>query len=143
MAGVCAFRLGRVPNMRSGIMINTVLIFIGCGLGGLCRYWASNAIYLWLGKAFPLGTLFVNVSGSFLMGFLFMRIIANYEAIGQPLRALLLIGFLGGYTTFSSFSMETLALLENGEITSAVLNIILSFLLCLSAVWIGALLGRQ
>ena len=123
--------------------MNTLLIFIGAGSGGVFRYWISNGVYWFTGRQFPYGTLIVNVTGCFLMGFLFILILDRFNAIGPQLRAFLLIGFLGGYTTFSSFSIETLNLFENGASVSAALNIILSIILCLAATWLGVIGGRQ
>lgn len=77
------------------------------------------------------------------MGFLFVIIFDRFSEMSQQLRALLLIGFLGGYTTFSSFSIETLNLIESGEILKASFNVLFSIILCLSATWFGLLLGRQ
>lgn len=124
-------------------MNNLILIFIGAGLGGVLRFWVSNATYLLLNRNFPYGTLLVNVSGSFLMGILFVIILERFNGLGPQLRALLLIGFLGGYTTFSSFSIETLNLFEAGEMVNAILNIVLNTSLCLVATWAGIILGRQ
>ncbi len=124
-------------------MINTLLIFIGAGLGGVFRYWISNSVYWFVGRQFPYGTLVVNVSGCFLMGLLFVLILERFNGIGPPLRSLLLIGLLGGYTTFSSFSIETLNLFENGAWISAFLNISLSVILCIAATWLGVIGGRQ
>lgn len=124
-------------------MPNTLLIFLGAGLGGVIRYWVSNFIYFLLGKNFPYGTLVVNVSGCFLMGLLFIVLLERFNGIGSELRALLLIGFLGGYTTFSSFSMETFNLFENGDWLNATLNILLSVLLCILAIWAGVIGGRN
>jgi CrcB protein len=124
-------------------MINTFLIFFGAGLGGVVRYWISSAVHWLLGREFPYGTLVVNVSGSFLMGLLFVLILERFDVIGPELRAFLLIGFLGGYTTFSSFSIETLQLIERGALVSAGLNIVLSVMLCLALTWVGVIGGRQ
>lgn len=123
-------------------MLNTLLIFFGAGLGGVCRYYISNGVCCLVGRQFPYGTLVVNASGSFLMGLLFALIVKRFNPLEPQLRALLAIGFLGGYTTFSSFSIETLGLLESGEWSSALLNILLSILLCIVLTWIGLLLGR-
>lgn len=123
--------------------MNTVLIFFGAGIGGVLRYWISNFTYLILGKQFPYGTLIVNVSGCFLMGLLFVLTMERIDGFGSQLRALLLIGLLGGYTTFSSFSIETINLFENGNYISAIMNILLSTGVCLLATWLGVLGGRS
>lgn len=124
-------------------MLDTALIFLGAGCGGVFRYWISNISYWFLGRQFPYGTLIVNVSGCFLMGLLFVLLIERFNEIGSPFRSLLLIGFLGGYTTFSSFSIETLNLFENGAFLSGFANIFLSIILCLTATWLGVFGGRQ
>ena len=118
-------------------------IFIGAGLGGVLRYWVSNVVYSLFNQRFPLGTLIVNVSGCFLMGLLFVLLLNRFQQLGSELRALLLIGMLGGYTTFSSFSIETINLFENGNWLSAIINIFLSMGACLVATWIGVVLGRS
>ena len=118
-------------------MRDTFLIFVGAGCGGVLRYWISNICYWFLGRQFPYGTLIVNVSGCFLMGLLFALLIDKIGGIGPQLRSLLLIGLLGGYTTFSSFSIETLNLFENGALLAGITNILLSIILCLAATWLG------
>jgi len=77
------------------------------------------------------------------MGLLFVLILERFANIGPQLRALLLIGFLGGYTTFSSFSIETVGLFENGNWFSALINIFLSVILCIAAAWMGIIGGRN
>jgi CrcB protein len=86
-------------------MSHYILIFLGCGLGGISRYWISNGIHLLFGQRFPYGTLIVNVTGSFLMGLLFILILDRFYTLAPQLRAFFLVGLLGGYTTFSSFSV--------------------------------------
>ena len=124
-------------------MLDMLLIFIGTGLGGVFRFWISNVSYFFLGRLFPYGTLIVNVSGCFLMGLLFVLLLERFNGVGPQLRSLLLIGLLGGYTTFSSFSIETLNLFENGAFLSGIANILLSITLCLTATWLGVIGGRQ
>ena len=124
-------------------MFNSILIFIGAGFGGILRYWISNGIYFLFGRQFPYGTLVVNISGCFLMGLFFVIILERFNGIGSPLRALLLIGLLGGYTTFSSFSIETINLFESGNWLSALLNIFLSTTVCIAATWIDIIGGRN
>lgn len=124
-------------------MFNTFLIFLGSGLGGISRYWVSNRIYSLFGRQFPYGTLAVNISGSFMMGFLFILLLERFTLIGPQLRSLLLVGFLGGYTTFSAFSIETINLFENGAWVNGCLNIFSSVFLCLIATWLGVMGGKQ
>jgi CrcB protein len=121
---------------------NILLIFFGAGLGGVLRYWLSSGVHAIVGKEFPYGTLFVNVTGSLFMGILFVLIMDRFDGHGPQLRSLLLIGLLGGYTTFSSFSIETLHLIENGQWSSALMNVLLSTLLCIAAAWLGVIGAR-
>jgi fluoride exporter len=123
-------------------LLRILLIAFGGAIGSVFRYWMSIGVYSLLGRDFPYGTLAVNVLGSFAMGFLAMFFVERFVEVAGEMRSLLLIGFLGGFTTFSSFSIETLGLLENGELIRALLNIGLSVGLCLIAVWLGAKLGR-
>jgi CrcB protein len=114
----------------------------GGALGALGRFGLSSGLYRLLGRDFPWGTLAVNVLGSFLMGLLFVLFLDRLA--GPPeLRSALLVGFLGAFTTFSTFSMETLLLVEQGFMVKALLNILASVLLCLLACWLGVLLGRS
>lgn len=124
-------------------MFNTLLIFIGAGIGGVLRYWIANLVYLFTGNDFPYGTLIVNVSGCLLMGILFVMVMERMDSIAPQLRALLLIGVLGGYTTFSSFSIETINLIENGDWLKASLYILSSVIICLAATGIGVIGARQ
>lgn len=117
-------------------------IAAGGALGAIFRFWVSNGIYALLGRNFPYGTLAVNVLGSLLMGFLYVMLVDKL-ALGPQWRAALLIGLLGAFTTFSTFSMETLNLVEAGEVLKALLNILLSVSLCLAATWFGVLAGRS
>ena len=118
------------------------LIAIGGAFGAVLRYGASMSVYSLLGRGFPYGTLFVNVTGSLLMGLLSVMLLERFN-IGPEWRAALLVGVLGSFTTFSTFSIETLNLLEQGDVMRAMTNIVLSVLVCLVAVWFGVLIGRQ
>ncbi len=120
-----------------------ILLAIASGgaLGALARYGTVLLMAAWLGLNFPYGTLAVNVIGSFIIGVLYVWFI-EHGWLALPLRALLQIGFLGAYTTFSSFSLETLVLLEQGALGRALLNILANLLLCLLATWLGMIAAR-
>lgn len=124
-------------------MLDYLLIFVGCGVGGLFRHVVATNTYAFLGRSFPYGTLVVNVTGSFFMGLIAIVMLRRFIAISPQLSALLLVGFLGGYTTFSSFSMDTINLFNTGATFKALVNIGLSIGLCLLATWAGILLGKQ
>lgn len=119
-----------------------IFIAIGGAVGAVLRYGASLGVHAVLGRGFPYGTLFVNVSGSLLMGILSVLLLERFN-IGPEWRAAVLVGVLGSFTTFSTFSIETLNLLEQGDLMRAMTNIVLSVLVCLVAVWFGVLIGRQ
>ncbi len=119
-----------------------MLIAVGGAFGALSRYGASLGVYSIFGRGFPYGTLFVNVAGSFLMGVLSIMLLERFN-LGPEWRAAILVGFLGSFTTFSTFSIETLNLLEQGDIHRAFWNISISLVLCISAVWFGVSIGRQ
>lgn len=129
--------------MREPKVIDALLIFLGAGLGGVSRFWVSNGIYWLMGRQFPYGTLVVNATGCFLVGLMFVLILERLNDVGQQLRLLLLVGFLGGYTTFSSFTIETLNLYESGNWLGAGLNVLLSMLICLFLTWLGMIWIRQ
>jgi len=122
-------------------MIQILAVAIGGATGSVLRFLVSSWVYTLFGRDFPYGTLAVNVSGSLAMGFLFVLFTERFgnDAV---LRAGILIGVLGGYTTFSSFSIETFNLINNGAIIKALLNMAGSLALCISGTWIGVLLGR-
>lgn len=119
-----------------------VAIAAGGAVGAVLRYWVSTGIYAWFGRGFPWGTLVVNLLGSFAMGLLFVLFIERMS-VGPELRAAVLIGVLGAFTTFSTFSMETLNLIEQAEYLDAGLNVLVSVVACLAACWIGVAIGRQ
>lgn len=123
-------------------MKQILAIALGGAAGALLRYWTSTGIYALMGRTFPYGTLVVNVAGSLLMGFLYVLLVERL-ALSVEWRAALLIGVLGAFTTFSTFSMETFALFEDGERLKALANILLSVTLCLVAVWLGVVAGRR
>jgi len=118
-----------------------VAIAAGGSVGALLRYWVSTGVHGLLGRGFPWGTLTVNVLGSAVMGFLSIWLIERLD-VSPEWRAALMIGLLGSFTTFSTFSVETLGLLEQGELTRAFLNVFVSVVTCLLAAWAGMLIGR-
>jgi CrcB protein len=119
-------------------MLNGLIIFVGGGLGSLARWGLSGFVARHWGETFPLGTLFVNVTGSFLIG-LFATLTGPDGRFYAPasVRQFFMLGFCGGYTTFSSFSLQTLALAEDQQWLKAGANAVLSLVLCLGAVWLG------
>ena len=123
-------------------MTQMLAIAAGGACGALLRYWTSTAVHSRLGMAFPYGTLAVNVLGSLLMGFLYIWLIDRMAA-GPALRAFLLIGVLGAFTTFSAFSMETLNLLEAGHAGKALANMLVSVVVCVTAAGLGVYAARQ
>ena len=124
-------------------MFNQLLmIAAGGAVGSVMRFLLSNGIHRVAGRDFPYGTLSVNVIGSLLMGILYI-VLVERASLGAEWRALLLVGFLGAFTTFSTFSIETLNLLENGELLKAGTNVFLSVFLCILAAWSGVIVGRQ
>jgi fluoride exporter len=115
-----------------------VWIAVGSGLGGMFRYWCSGAAARLIGETFPWGTLIVNVAGSFVIGFFFTFTGPDGRLlVSSTMRQFVMVGLCGGYTTFSSFSLQTLTLLQDGEFLYAGANIAASVLLCMLAVWLG------
>ena len=123
-------------------MKQVLAIAAGGAAGSLLRFWMSNWVHSFAERSFPYGTLVVNVLGCLLMGFLFVLFIDRLSD-NPVLRAGILIGVLGGFTTFSSFSIETFHLIEQGAWIKAVANMSGSLALCVGATWIGVILGRQ
>src|SRR6266851_2333072 len=133
MTPVCALERG-----RSFIMLSYLFVALGGAIGTATRFWISGLAAERFGQTFPIGTLIVNVTGSFIAG--------AFTAITDPdgrwlvspsFRQFFMIGICGGYTTFSSFSVQTLSLAQEGEWFRAAINSIASFVLCLVAVWLG------
>lgn len=117
-----------------------LLIALGGAAGSLLRYLVGGAVQRTSASGFPIGTMFVNVSGCFLIGIL-VRQFLNMQ-LSPELRALLIVGFCGGFTTFSTFSAETVGLIEGGEYGRAVGYVILSVVLCLTATFMGMTVMR-
>jgi fluoride exporter len=113
-------------------------VMLGSALGGVARYWLSGLAAHHIGETFPIGTLIVNVTGSFIIGFVATLTGPDGRVfVGTDGRQFMMTGVCGGYTTFSSFSLQTLNLARDGEMALAGANAVLSFALCLVAVWLG------
>lgn len=119
-----------------------VAIALGGALGSVLRYLMANAVQVFAGRQFPAGTLAVNVIGSLLIGVLYVWLLERAPA-AAPVRAFWMVGVLGGFTTFSSFSMETFNLIAQAAYARALMNVLLSVVLCIGATWLGVLAGRQ
>ncbi len=123
-------------------MLNALVIFLGGGLGSLARWWLSGLVADRVGQTFPWGTLVVNVSGCFLVGIFASLTGPDGRFLAPPLlRQFFMLGVCGGYTTFSSFSLQTLTLAEEGQWFRAGANVVLSLVTCLVGVWLGHLLA--
>lgn len=118
-----------------------LLVFLGAGLGGGTRYWISETIQKSHSTGFPLGTLAVNIIGSFLLGFLIFRI-DEQNITHANLKLLLGVGFCGGFTTFSTFSIETINLIHNSHLFLAAFNVIANIFCTLIGAYIGYLTSR-
>jgi CrcB protein len=122
--------------------VRYLLILLGGGIGSLARYVAGSAIMTRFGSRFPLGTMAVNVTGSFLIGLLMTLLTERWQP-HPNWRLLLVVGFLGGYTTFSSFEWETFSAVREGGFWIGLANVVGSVAFGYAAVWLGALVGRR
>jgi CrcB protein len=119
-------------------------VALGGALGSVLRFWVNELVLQRTGSSFPLGILIINVTGSFLIGVFAAFTDPDGRILASPsVRQFLMIGICGGYTTFSSFSLETLKRMQDGDWFYAGANIVLSVVLCLVAVWLGYLLGTM
>jgi fluoride exporter len=127
--------------MRTETLI-VLAVALGSALGGVARYGLSGLVARSFGETFPWGTLIVNVLGSFLIGFVATLTGPDGRVLVSPVtRQFWMPGIFGGFTTFSSFSLQTLSLVQDGEWTRAFANVTLSVALCLLGVWLGASLA--
>lgn len=122
-------------------MKTAITIAVFCAGGGLTRYYLSGWVYSLLGRAFPYGTFAVNIIGAYLIG-LIMELGLRSTLISDTLRLGLTVGFMGGLTTFSTFSYETFSLLEDGRFLMAFVNILASVAVCLLFTWLGIVTVR-
>jgi CrcB protein len=123
------------------LMEEIIAVLIFGAIGSLGRFFLSRVINELLPKNFPWGILVVNITGCFLIGFLAAALVGRYE-LNAFWRAGIFIGFLGGYTTFSSFSLDTISLLQAQNYTAGIINIVASLLFSLLATTVGILLGK-
>jgi len=122
-------------------MINYLYVSVGAALGGALRYWVSEVAYKFLSDSFPYGTLAVNVIGSFILG-LIMFYFNQRELLGPHLRIFLAIGFCGGFTTFSTFSLETINMFRDSQYWIGFLNIALNIVLCFLGIYLAYLISK-
>lgn len=125
----------------SNTLLQLLVVMIGGGFGALARFLLTTKVTEKFGNAFPYGTLSVNVIGSFLMGILAMVLVERL-ALDPLLKLGVFVGFLGAFTTFSTFSMDTLTLFDQGNHFHAISNMFISVLLSVLAVWLGVSIGK-
>ena len=119
-------------------MLNYFWVSLGGAIGSAARFWVSGLVAQRFGQTFPYGTLVVNITGSFVVGLLAaMSVPEGRWFITPSARVFLMIGLCGGYTTFSSFSLQTLTLVQEGEWLRAATNSVASVVCCLVSVWLG------
>lgn len=121
--------------MNSAVTIQMLMVFLGSALGGGCRFLLSALIHRHWRNAFPVGTLMVNVSGALMIGMVWAL---PWAQSGQLWRSGVILGFLGGYTTVSTFSLQTLDLMREGRWIGATTNVAASYLFCLTGVFAGS-----
>jgi CrcB protein len=120
--------------------LNVLLVAIGAAIGGVARYLIGGWLASLLGPDFPWGTVFVNVTGSFVIGVVLILVQGGALPVGA--RPFVAVGILGGYTTFSTYSYETLELITDGNYGVAVINVFVQLVLGLIGVYLGVVLGR-
>jgi CrcB protein len=118
-----------------------LMVAFGGGLGSMLRFWVGSYISGKMGTRFPYGTFLINCTASFLIG-LIITLLAEKAHWNPNLRYLIPIGFIGGYSTFSTFEYETFRVVQDGELWMAFLNVVLSVVVGFFAVWLGAIVGR-
>lgn len=123
------------------LLPNLLAIAAGGALGALSRYGLTNLFGMLVGRGFPWGTLLVNLIGSLIMGVLFVIVVQN-EAVRREWESVLTVGFVGAFTTFSTFSLETLLLLQTGRTLTATAYVAGSVVLCVAACGLGMKLAR-
>lgn len=124
------------------MMANILWVGLGGFLGAISRFLTANAIFKWMDKPYPFGTLSVNLIGSFLIGVAFIWLV-KHEFGGDAHRHLFMVGFLGAFTTFSTFSLESLTLIQQGRLGAALSYIGISLVGCILATALGMILTKQ
>ncbi len=123
-------------------MSQIIAIAFGGALGAIMRHFVASQVYHWFGRDFPYGTLSVNVIGSFLMGFLGVFLIEKVQ-VSVEIRVFFLVGLLGAFTTFSTFSLDAFYLIQKGQNLRALGYMLGSVILCVIVCWLGFMLARQ
>lgn len=123
-------------------MVNLLWVGLGGSLGAMSRFLLANAIFKWMDKPYPFGTLSVNLIGSFAIGVAYIWLV-EHEFGGDAHRHLMMVGFLGAFTTFSTFSLESLTLIQQGRLGAALSYIALSLAGCMLATALGMILTKQ
>jgi CrcB protein len=121
--------------------MNYLIVSLGAALGGGLRYWIENIVYKYLPATFPYGTMLVNVIGSFILGLLMFHF-DQKELLSSNVKIFLTVGFCGGFTTFSSFSYETMVLFRDSQFSAGLLNIFLSLILSFAGLYLAYLISR-
>lgn len=122
-------------------MLKYLIVFVGSGIGGGLRFWISSLVHKYFPPFFPLGTLIINILGSFILGYMIFGL-DEKELISPSVKLFIGIGFCGGFTTFSTFSLETFNLIRNSEFLFAGINILASVLISLLGVYLAYLVTR-
>lgn len=123
-------------------MTRYLLVAIGGGLGSVLRFWVGTFVGGRVGARFPYGTFLINCTASFLIGFI-ITVLAEKTEWNPNLRYLIPIGFIGGYSTFSTFEYETFRVVQDGQVLTGILYVVLSVIVGFIAVWLGVLAGRM
>jgi CrcB protein len=120
-----------------------LLVFLGSGLGGMFRFLCDNLLYRFVLFKLPVGTFFVNTTGSFLIGLLLTLTFQKFGMEKETFHSLVIVGFLGGYTTFATFSSQMLQMFEIYGFNTGMFHLVTQVLVCLAMVWLGVNLGKQ
>ena len=123
-------------------MLQLIAIALGGAMGSVARFLAANMVATQLGARFPYGTLMVNLVGSFLIGLTYILIVEKFK-MSAEIRGLVMVGFLGAFTTFSTFSLELLDMLKSGVLVGAAFYLLVSVIVGVANVWLGMQLGKN